>query len=214
MTSPETSRIGIFGGTFNPVHNGHLFLAEEALAAASLDRVVFIPNRRPPHKDSPEVDAEIRYDMLKAATSEVPLFEVSRVELDRDGRSYTVDTLHSFPQQQELVFICGADAFLVDWYQLEQVMTRLSTLLIANRAGFAFEIPEQLKALPKELQAKIQLLDFPDICISSSNIRGRIRNQNPFRFLIPEPVYRIITKSGLYQQSGKIEERQLKQHAD
>ncbi len=191
-------KIGIFGGTFNPLHNGHLFLADEALAVAQLDKVVFVPNRLPPHKESPEVDAETRYEMLQKAVEGIDRFEVSRAELDRRGRSYTVDTLASFPSDLELVFLCGADAFLVDWYKLEEVMTRLTTLLIANRAGFDFVIPDQLKALPEGLRKKIQLLDFPDICISSSDIRHRIEQQRPFRFLIPEPVYRIITKSDLY----------------
>ena len=173
-------------------------MADEALAVAQLDKVVFVPNRLPPHKESPEVDAETRYEMLQKAVEGIDRFEVSRAELDRRGRSYTVDTLASFPSDLELVFLCGADAFLVDWYKLEEVMTRLTTLLIANRAGFDFVMPDQLKALPEGLRKKIQLLDFPDICISSSDIRHRIEQQRPFRFLIPEPVYRIITKSDLY----------------
>lgn len=190
--------LGLFGGTFNPIHNGHLFLAEEALHAFGLEGVAFVPNRLPPHKESPQVDAEARYRMLCAAVEGVPEFDVSRVELEREGRSYTIDTLESFPKQQELAFICGADAFLYDWYRLSDVLERLSLLILANRAGFKFEIPPQLQALPERLKSKIKLLEFPDIAISSSAIRRRVNQRRPYRFLIPEAVYRIISKSGLY----------------
>lgn len=171
----------------------------EARQIAGLDRVVFIPNRRPPHKEEPDVCAETRYRMLCAAVEDVPELEVSRVELDREGRSYTVDTLSSFPADQSLTFICGADAFDADWYRLEDVMARLDTLLLANRAGYEFNISAQLKELPEPLQKKIQMMTFPDIAISSSAIRKRVSQQKPFRFLIPDSVYRIITESRLYR---------------
>ena len=168
---------------------------------AGLEKVVFIPNRLPPHKEQPSVTAESRFEMLLAATRDIPQFGVSRVELDRVGPSYTYDTLHAFAPEQELTFICGADAFAVDWYRLEGVMERLSLLLVANRVGNLFEIPASLKRLPPALQKKIQLMVFPDIAISSSDIRKRIAQARPFRFLIPEPVYRIITESGLYGET-------------
>src|SRR5690606_590688 len=112
---------------------------------------------------------------------------------ERTGRSFTYDTLHTFPAEQELTFICGADAFSYEWHRLEGVMERLSLLLVANRVGNLFEIPTPLKRLPQALQKKVQLMVFPDIAISSSDIRTRIAQARPFRFLIPEPVYRIIT---------------------
>ena len=191
-------KLGLLGGTFNPVHNGHLFLALEAMSVARLDRVVFIPNRLPPHKEQPDVCGETRYTMLSKAVEGIPEFEVSRVELDRRGRSYTIDTLESFPPDQKLTFICGADAFNAEWYRLEDIVERLETLLLANRAGYPFEMPAQLLELPAHLQARIQMMTFPDIAISSSELRARIRERRPFRFLIPEPVYRIITESRLY----------------
>ena len=180
------------------MHNGHLFLALEALYFAGLEKIVFIPNRLPPHKEQPSVTAEKRFEMLSEATRDIPQFGVSRVELERVGPSYTFDTLQAFAPDLELTFLCGADAFSVDWYRLEGVMERLSLLLIANRVGSPFEIPAQLKRLPQALQKKIQLMNFPNIAISSSDIRNRIAQARPFRFLIPEPVYRIITESGLY----------------
>jgi len=198
-------KLGLFGGTFNPVHNGHLFLALEALNVARLDRVVFIPNRIPPHKEQPDVPAEVRFAMLQEAIKEVPEFELSRVELEREGPSYTLHTLESFAPKLKLTFICGADAFQADWYRLDQVLERLDTLLVANRAGFPFEMPEQLRDLPNPLRAKVRLLPFPDISISSSAIRSRIRNGQAVRFLIPEPVYRMLMGAGYYRQPRKTE---------
>jgi nicotinate-nucleotide adenylyltransferase len=200
-------KLGLFGGTFNPVHNGHLFLALEARQQAGLDRIVFIPNARPPHKEQPDVCPETRYEMLCEAVKSVPEFEVSRVELDRQGRSYTIDTLESFPVEQSLTFLCGADAFNADWHRLENVMARLDTLLVANRAGFPFEMPAQLRALPDSLKLKIKLMEFPDIAISSSAIRQRISELRPFRFLIPEPVYRMIAESSLYKNNSPTREK-------
>jgi nicotinate-nucleotide adenylyltransferase len=200
-------KLGIFGGTFNPVHNGHLFLALEARQKAGLDRVVFVPNRRPPHKKEPDVCPETRYDMLCQAVENVPEFEVSRVELDREGRSFTIDTLESFPAEQSLTFLCGTDAFNADWFRLEDVVERLDALVLANRSGYPFEMPTQLQALPKSLKDKVQLMTFPDIAISSSAIRQRVRTSQPFRFLIPEPVYRMIVESTLYENNSPTRKR-------
>lgn len=191
-------RRGIFGGTFNPVHHGHLCLAEEAWFHAGLDELTFIPNNRPPHKDNPEVTAEVRYQMLLAATEGVDHFSVSRVELEREGPSYTYDTLMTFEPSEELVFVCGADAFNAPWHKLSEVVDRLDQVLIAHRAGYPVEVPAQLQALSSEQQKKISLMPFPEIAISSSLIRNRRATGRAHRFLIPGPVYRIITKSDLY----------------
>jgi len=191
-------RVGLLGGTFNPVHNGHLFLAEEALYRANLDHLIFMPNRLPPHKRLPLVTAEVRYEMLSAAIEGIQEFSVSRQEMERQGRSYTIDTLESLSGDDEIVFVCGADAFDAKWHRLPDVVAHLQTLLIANRAGFEFEMPSQLKTLSPALQERIKLMEFPNISISSSEIRERISEGRPYRFLIPEPVYRIITKSKLY----------------
>lgn len=193
--------LGLLGGTFNPVHNGHLFLALEARALAGLSRVVLVPNRLPPHKEQPGVTAELRYEMLMKATKNVAELEVSRVELEREGRSYTIDTLLSFPPEQPLAFICGADAFETPWHRLVDVFERLDRLVLAHRAHSPRGLPEQLEALPQALKKKIFALPFPDIAISSSEIRLRARDGLPFRFLIPESVYRIITKSRIYRDN-------------
>lgn len=202
MTEQQDGLIGLLGGTFNPVHNGHLFLALEAAHHCSLERVVLLPNCLPPHKEAPSVTGEDRFKMLEAATAEVSNLTVSRRELERKGRSYTIDTLESFPSSSRLVFCCGADAFEADWYRLEDVVDRLERLLIANRAGTDFQLPRQLESLSEERLAKVEMMPFPDITISSSDIRTRIIEGRPFRFLIPDPVYRIITKSGFYREKA------------
>lgn len=195
----------LFGGTFNPIHNGHLFLADEARHVLGSQRIVFIPNRTPPHKESPRVDAAARQVMLKAAVDTVEGFEIDQVELEREGPSFTIHTLESYPSSERLAFLCGADAFLYPWHRLNDVLERLEVLLLANRAGFEFRLPPQLEALPPHLRDKIRLLEFPDISISSSDIRRRVREGRAFRFLVPEPVYRIILSHGHYLDSGSVE---------
>lgn len=197
----KKKRIGLLGGTFNPVHNGHLFLAEEAHHLMGLDEVVFVPNRVPPHKELPGVDSEKRYAMLLAATQGLAHFSVSRVELDREGASYTVDTLDAF-SQYDVTFICGADAFNAPWYRLDDVLDKLSHIVLANRAGYEFVMPEQLKALSNSRTQKVRMMEFPDISISSSAIRERVQQQRPFRFLVPSEVYEFINKTELYQQTS------------
>ena len=194
-------RIGILGGTFNPVHNGHLFLALEAKNELKLDRVILIPNARPPHKDSPSITPEIRFEMLQRAVQDEPALEVSRVELEREGVSYTVDTLDSFPKDYQLVFLCGADAFDSKWHRLEDVLTRLHTLAIAYRNRPPDEHPAKLRALPPELRSKIISLEFPDIGISSSEIRQRVKDFRPIRYLVPDTVYQYILNHKLYSSA-------------
>lgn len=198
------ARIGILGGTFNPVHNGHLFLALEALHALDLERVLLVPNRLPPHKESPAVSAEQRWEMLEAAVEGESRIELSRVELDRQGRSYTIDTLEALGSKHDWAFICGADAFRVPWHRPEDVLGRLHALLIAHRHGVSDDLPPLLQSMPEQLRAKIVPLDFPDIAISSSDIRMRIAQGRPFRYLLPEAVYRIIQEKGLYCGGGPV----------
>lgn len=189
----------LFGGTFNPIHNGHLFLADEARHTLGLERVVFVPNRLPPHKENPRLDTAARLRMLEVAVGGIDGFEVSRVELEREGPSFTIDTLESYPETERLAFLCGADAFLYPWHRLSDVLERLEVLLLANRAGFEFRLPTQLEALSSDLRAKIKRLEFPDIAISSSDIRRRVQEGRAFRFLVPEPVHKLITECGHYR---------------
>jgi nicotinate-nucleotide adenylyltransferase len=186
------------GGTFDPIHNGHLFLALEALYVAGLDRVLFIPNRVPPHKAAPGVGSEQRWSMLLAAIAPEPKLEASRMELEREGPSYTLDTIEELSAKNDLVFICGADAFRTKWHRPDAVLERLDTLLMAHRHGVSSELPPVLAELPETSRAKIRHLDFPDIAISSTEIRQRVAQGRPFRYLVPDAVHRYITEQKLY----------------
>lgn len=195
-------RTGILGGTFDPIHNGHLFLALEAVQMAGLDRVLFVPNRVPPHKAAPGVGPEERWAMLKLAISAEPRFHASRRELEREGPSYTLDTVSELSQEGgDLVFLCGADAFRSPWHRPEAVLEKLHALLIAHRHGVPPELPPVLAAMPQELRDKIRHLDFPDIAISSTDLRARVAEGRPIRYLVPDLVHDYIHQHGLYRGS-------------
>jgi nicotinate-nucleotide adenylyltransferase len=191
-------RSGIMGGTFDPIHNGHLFLALEAMHVCQLERVLLIPNRVPPHKAAPGVGAEQRWDMLLQAIAPEPRLQGSRMELEREGPSYTLDTVRELSAENELVFICGADAFASKWHRPDAVLEQLDMLLMAHRFGVPPELPAVLAELPEALRAKVRHLDFPDIAISSSDLRLRIAQGRPFRYLVPDAVHRYITEQRLY----------------
>ncbi len=163
---------------------------------------MFIPNRVPPHKEFPLGGAEARWEMLCEAIAGEPRFEASRIELDRTGRSYTLDTLEALGTGDALVFICGADAFRTTWHRPDAVLEHLDTLLLANRFGVGQELPPALEALSAELRNKIRRLDFPDIAISSSDIRLRIATGRPFRYLVPESVHQYIERLGVYSREA------------
>lgn len=195
MSKPRT---GILGGTFDPIHNGHLFLALEAMEVAALDRVLLIPNRVPPHKAAPGVGSEQRWEMLMRAIAPEPRLQASRLELDRQGPSYTLDTVTELARDNRLVFICGADAFRAKWHRPEAVLEALDTLLVAHRHGVPPDLPPLLAEMPPALRAKIHHLDFPDIAISSTDLRQRIAGGRPFRYLVPDSVHQYICEQKLY----------------
>ena len=190
------------GGTFDPIHNGHLFLALEAMQAAGLDRVLFVPNRVPPHKAAPGVDPEDRWQMLLAAIAPEPRLEASRIELDREGPSYTLDTVQALAAENRLTFICGADAFRTRWHRPDAVLELLESVLMAHRYGVPSELPETLSELPEKLQRKVHHLEFPDIAISSTDLRGRLAQGRPIRYLVPDSVHDYILSRRLYTLNG------------
>lgn len=193
-------RVGLLGGTFDPVHHGHLFLALEARHACQLDHVLFVPNKIPPHKATPGSSAEHRLAMLMLAVRENPYFKVSRFELDRpdDTPSYSVHTINALGKQAKLTFISGHDTFNTPWYCLKEAVDGLDTLLLAHRDEESPELPSSLKELPPHLRAKIQQLPLPRLALSSTMIRARIRSRRPFRYLVPDPVYHFIKDHQLY----------------
>lgn len=199
-------RVGIMGGTFDPVHYGHLVTAEAAREQYGLQEIVFVPSGHPPHKTTGTVsDFWHRYQMAVLATATNPFFEVSRMEYERGGRSYTVDTLRAFRQLYgagtELFFVTGADAILeiIGWKQPEELLA-MCRFIAATRPGYDLR---QLNALLGEyFSGSISILDIPAPSISSSDIRERVRRGASIKYLVPEAVEAYIIKSRLYQLGG------------
>ncbi|MEK7284395.1 MAG: nicotinate-nucleotide adenylyltransferase [Chloroflexota bacterium] len=184
-------RVGVFGGSFDPVHVGHLAIAQAALDTVPLDRVVFVPARRSPLRDEGPIASEAdRLAMLQAATKDEARFAVSRAELDRPSPSYTVDTLEALASEGRLYLILGSDAVaeLDRWRDVRRIL-ELATLLVAARPG----APELPTGRP------VDLLDAPCLDISSRELRARAARGRSLRYLVPDAVWRYIERSGLYR---------------
>ena len=194
-------RLGIMGGTFDPVHLGHLVTAEQARADLGLDEVVFLPAGQPWQKDADTTSAEHRYLMTVLATAANPAFSVSRVEVDRDGPTYTVQTLRELRAQLpegELFFITGADAILniLTWKDADECL-ELATFVAATRPGY------DLARLETEgIRAEVCVLDVPALAISSTDVRERFAAGRAVRYLIPREVEEFVRKHGLYGTEG------------
>ena len=185
------SRVGVFGGTFDPVHVGHLAIALSALESVPLDRVLFVPARRSPLKErDPLASVADRVTMLQAAIAGEPRFSLSRVELDRDGVSYTVDTLDALRSEGELFLILGSDALadLARWRAPDRIR-ELSTILVAARPG----APE-----PDPMH-RARAFDAPRLDISSRELRARAARGMSLRYLVPDAVWEHIKQRGLYK---------------
>ena len=195
-------KIGILGGSFNPPHLGHLLMAQEAHAQLGLDKVVLMPVASPPHKRlEADPGAEERLELCRLATAKDERFEVSRLELDRGGASYTADTLreiHATAPGDELSFIVGGDmaASLPSWKEPEAVL-ELATLAVAEREGVRrHDIAEVLA--PIAGGDRVSFFDLPRIDISSSAVRRRVREGRPIRYWVPDDVARLIGARGYY----------------
>ncbi len=196
-------RLGIMGGTFDPIHYGHLLMAEEARQAFALDEVVFVPNGRPAHKKAYLVSSpEDRYAMTRLATVSNPHFSASRIELDRPGVSYTIDTLRAFrslyPELEEQYFITGADAVLeiLTWHEYDQ-LARECRFIAVTRPGFVLE---RLSGITNtEFLSRVSFLPIPGLEISSTDIRRRVHEGRSIKYLTPEPVEAYIEYHGLYR---------------
>ncbi|HWE32395.1 MAG TPA: nicotinate-nucleotide adenylyltransferase [Solirubrobacteraceae bacterium] len=197
-------RVGILGGTFNPPHLGHLVCAQEAYLQLGLDRVILIPARIPPHKPvDDEPGAEHRLELCRAAVEGDDRFEVSDLELSRDGPSYTVDTLQALIRRApdtELFMIVGGDvaAGLPSWHEPERVLS-LATLAVAKRRGTTRARVEQaLASLPGGERAVF--FRMPRIAISSTLVRRRVRQGEPIKYFVPDAVAQYIERHRLYQE--------------
>jgi nicotinate-nucleotide adenylyltransferase len=194
--------IGLMGGTFNPIHYGHLVAAETARDAFGLDRVIFVPAGQPPHKSKMVASAEHRYLMTFLATVSNARFDTSRVEIERPGPSYTSDTLahfHASDPDARWYFITGADAVMeiAGWHAAEDIF-RYAEVIAASRPGYALRLQELEPVLGENLK-KVHHLEVPALAISSSDIRARVGQGLSIRYLVPEAVEEYIRKCGLYQ---------------
>jgi nicotinate-nucleotide adenylyltransferase len=201
-------RIGILGGTFNPPHLGHLISAQEAYLQLGLDRVTLIPARIPPHKPvEDEPGPEHRLELCRLAIQGDERFDVSDLEVVRDGPSYTVDTLeelHSSAPEHELFLIVGGDvaAGLPSWREPERVLS-LATLAVAKRRGTPWAaVDGALRSLRGGERARFFMM--PRIGISSTMLRDRVRAGEPIKYYVPDPVIRYIDQHRLYAGVGSI----------
>ncbi len=201
----QKGKTGIFGGTFNPIHNGHLIIAESVREQFGLDRILFVPSGQPPHKrDSEVIDPEQRFDMVKLAVGSNPGFEVSRIEIDRAGFTYTVNTLQElraeYGNETGLYFIIGADIVpeLVTWKDFRQVF-KLCEFVAVLRPGFDKEaFSREIDRITGNYGAVIHTVDARLIDISSTDIRERCSGGESIRYLVPDGVREYIYKEGLY----------------
>jgi nicotinate-nucleotide adenylyltransferase len=194
-------RVGVMGGTFDPVHHGHLVAASEVASRFSLDEVVFVPTGEPWQKTERAVSpAEDRYLMTVIATASNPRFSVSRVDIDRSGVTYTIDTLHDlrrlYGDTTELFFITGADALaqILDWHRSDELFS-LAHFVGVTRPGHHLSDP----GLP---DGGVTLVEVPALAISSTDCRDRVAKGEPVWYLVPDGVVQYISKRRLYRMAG------------
>jgi nicotinate-nucleotide adenylyltransferase len=195
-------RVGIYGGVFNPPHLGHLVAAQEAHTRLELDVVLWVPVRQPPHREieaDPGPDA--RFEMVELAIAGDERFRASRIELERDGPSYTIDTLrelHEHGRDDELFLILGGDQAeaLPTWREPEEVLS-LATVVVFERAS-ASRNASVIRLSRLRGAERLRFLDMPRIDISSTLVRRRAREGRPFRYLVPDKVADFIRAQGLY----------------
>ena len=197
-------RLGIMGGTFDPIHYGHLVTAEQAREALALDLVLFMPAGSPAFKQDREVTSpEDRYAMTVLATAANPSFYASRFEIDRPGVTYTVDTLKAlrsaYPENVHLYFITGADAIIdiVTWHDAAEI-ANLATLIAATRPGYDIR-QAQARIAASGIDFDVRYIQIPALAISSTNIRDRVRLGKSIRYLTSESVMGYINKNRLYR---------------
>lgn len=190
-------KLGILGGTFDPIHYGHLTLAEEARLKLELDKIVFIPTNIPPHKGEREITpAVLRYKMVNLAIKNNPYFELSDIEIRRGNVSYTVDTLKQlhgeYPKGTEFYFITGSDSLsIIDSWKDPEEIFKLCVFVVAKRPGF------QLK---KELPYGSKVIEITPVDVSSSEVREMVKKGESISSFVPTKVVDFIEKNGLYKE--------------
>ncbi|MCL5958301.1 MAG: nicotinate-nucleotide adenylyltransferase [Chloroflexi bacterium] len=208
MLDESVTRLGVFGGTFDPIHYGHLVIAEEVRVRLSLSEVLFAPAGQPPHKRGrPRSPAEDRLMMTRLATSSNPYFSVSRLDIDRPGPSYTVDLLELIKAERnaatELFFILGVDelAGLLAWKEPRRLL-RLAHLVAVPRPGYSFD-PRQLEPALPNIMERVQFVATPELAIAAADLRRRIAVGLPIKYQLPESVEEYIYLKGLYRPTSR-----------
>ena len=198
-------KIAVMGGTFNPIHNGHLVAAEFVRQELGIERVIFIPTGNPPHKNTNPMYNEHRYLMTVLATVNNPHFEVSRLEIDRQGYTYTIDTITKLKKRCsadcKIYFISGADAILqiLQWKEPEKLLSMCEFVAVTRPGNNIKELEKTVSMLKDKYKGKITLIEIPALSISSTNIRHRILANKSIKYLLPSNVEDYIHKFSLYQ---------------
>lgn len=204
MDGVRKGRIGILGGTFNPIHLGHLMIAEMALEAYELDRVIFVPACQPPHKSMDVLDAKYRYEMTRVAVMDNPRFTISDVEMNREGPSYTIDTIKYFREiygdDKEYFFIAGTDTIheLPTWKYIHELLD-LCEFIGAVRPDGSQYIQEVIEGFG-DLGKRIHLLEVPEMKLSATDLRHRLRTGKSVRYMLPKLVYQYIAHHRIYMK--------------
>lgn len=199
------NKIAVMGGTFNPIHNGHLVAAESVRQQLGLDRVIFIPTGKPPHKDINPMFNEHRYLMTVLATVSNPYFEVSRIEIDRAGLTYTIDTITELKNRCKpgckIYFITGADAIekILKWKEPEKLLSMCEFVAVTRPGYNKNGLQSTVNHLKDKYKGKITFLEIPALSISSTDIRHRILAGQTIKYLLPASVEDYILKFGLYK---------------
>lgn len=195
------SKIGIMGGTFNPIHTGHLILAEIARSQCELDKVIFIPSGCPAYKDSGVIlPSDIRLAMVSQAIKDNEYFEISDIEIQRKGNTYTVDTLEYIKEKypgDNIFFIMGADSIntIYEWYEYEKIFP-LCTIIAALRGGNDNKLAlDNVDKLKSHYGASIQVVNMPVMDISSTQIRWNFIHEKSIRYCVPDSVFRFLNEN-------------------
>lgn len=198
----KKKRIGILGGTFNPIHLGHLMIAEMASEAFELNRVIFVPAKEPPHKEIDVIEAKYRLEMVRAAVLDNPNFVVSDVEMQREGKSYTIDTVRYFHDlygpDTEFFFIAGTDTIqkLPTWKYIEELLD-ICEFIGAIRPGATDDIGE-INEWFGQRGSRIHILEVPEMKLSATELRHRLRRGLSTRYMLPRSVYQYIKEHKIY----------------
>jgi len=200
--TPEN--IGIFGGGFDPIHNGHLFVAEAVCEACELDRVLFVPTRDGAHRTTPVATTQQRTDMVRLAIASNPAFAFDETDLADDATGFTADLLPKLRERyphERFTFIVGGDSLVRSrWNRLEAILAQLERFVIAPRGSVtASELDGALDDIPAKMREKFHFLDLPLVAESATLIRARLAARKSVRYLVPESVFRYIDEHGLYR---------------